>query len=95
MAIQLDSKDPSDVLDYRINWTGELAGDAIDTSEWEATEGTCILGARSVEMVEGETFAKVWVSGGTAGESCVLTNTIGTVGGRTYEQSIVFRVVQK
>lgn len=95
MAIQVDSKDPSEVLDYRINWTGELAGDVIQTSAWKVAAGTCTLGANAFETIDGETFAKVWVSGGMAGESCVLTNTISTVGNRTYEQSIVFRVIQK
>ncbi len=95
MAFAVDAKDPSEVLDYGVNWTDELGGDSILSHNWAVSEGDVTLGVKSIETADGETFAKVWVSGGTAGTIAILTSTITTAGGRTFEQSIKIRVVQK
>jgi len=93
MAIPVDAKDPQELLDYRVDWSGPLGGDTIVTSSWAVSEGTVTIG--TPPSTKDTTSATAWVGGGLAGEIAILTNTITTAGGRTYEQSIKIRVVQK
>lgn len=76
-------KDPSDVMDYMLNWATWLAGDAVATSSWEAESGITIDSSPFTA-----TTATVWLSGGSAGRRYTVTNTIVTLGARTKQQSI-------
>jgi len=83
-------QDPSDNLDYTFDWTDWLAGDTIATSSWTAAAG----------LTEGvnantTTTATVWLSGGTAGVSYVVTNTVTTAGGRTASRSFYVDIVER
>lgn len=54
----------------------------------------------SPRLEEGESFAPsglttVWLSGGTAGEKCVILNRVTTSEGRTYDQSVNLRIRDK
>ncbi len=73
-------KDPSDVLDYVVDYVDWLAADSdtISTSTWAAETGITID-----SETETGTAATVWLSSGTAGTRYLVTNTIVTVGGRT------------
>lgn len=84
-------KDPQETADYAIDWA-ELLDDSetISTSSWAVSPtGPTLSGAGT-----SGTRAYVFVAGGTAGTEYVLTNTIITSGGRTYEKSLVVPVLQ-
>jgi len=99
----LDPKDPSDVKDYRIDWTKVLTAEGVTTivsSVWfeSSPSGLVIMDgspptgspAEYPGFIDGmETF--VFVSGGTAGTMYELRNRIETDGAipRTHEYSIV------
>jgi hypothetical protein len=82
-------KDPDEVLDYQFDWaTHRLeAGETISSSTFSKT-GSITLGATS----DASGITTVWISGGTAGEACVVTNQVVTSAGRTYEASAKLRI---
>jgi hypothetical protein len=84
------TKDPHAVLDYAIDWTRWLAGDTIATSEW-------LLPVGLTKMADTKTASSstVWLSGGTAGQSYIVTNRITTAGGRTEDRSFTIRVEER
>lgn len=83
--VRVFPKDPQSTLDYEIDWAnggandgsatdyGWLQGDTIKTSTWAATTGITVV---SSSMTTTKTI--VWLSGGTAGSSYEVTNTITT-----------------
>ena len=74
-------KDPSENLDYNIDWTARLAGDTIVTSVWAPLASGSSLVIGSVYYISNMT--KVWLSGGTLGQTYRLKNTITTAAGET------------
>lgn len=84
------SKDPNAVLDYSIDWTRWLAGDQVAASEW-------IIPSGLTKMADSKTStsATVWLSGGTAGQSYIVTNRITTAAGRTEDRSFTIRVEER
>ena len=83
------TKDPDAVLDYSVDWSQWLASDQIASSEW-LLEG----GALIEKVTDSHTAAKttVWLRGGQAGTTYLVTNRIVTVDGRTDDRSISVRV---
>ena len=72
-------KDPSAVLDYRIDWSAWLAGgDVIVTSSWEVPPGI----TKDSES-HTATTATITLSGGALGQKYDITNTITTAAGLT------------
>lgn len=96
----LASKDPSDIVDYAIDWGTLLAAegeDGIATSTWSASSPTGLtVGEVVAPSIDGMKTI-VWVSGGTAGVTYTVTNTIVTDGTtpRTHERSIHIPCVQR
>ncbi len=84
------NKDPTEVLDYTIDWETLLDGDTISTSDWAVDTGI----TQDSES-ETTTLAIIWVSGGTVDKQYTLTNTIVTAGGRTRVRSIAINVVER
>lgn len=84
-------KDPSDVLKYRMDWTGFLArlSDTISTSTWTIPDGLT-GGATAIET--GNLKTTTWLSGGIKGGSYEVANKIVTAGGRTVERSFILEV---
>lgn len=76
-------KDPSDVLDFQLDYSVWLNSDTISTSSWDAESGITVDSDTKTD-----TTTTVWLSGGAAGRRYIVTNTITTVGGRTKQQSI-------
>jgi hypothetical protein len=79
-------KDPSEVLDYQIDWAPVLESDSIATSIWTAPAGFAVGSTTNTA-----TTSTVWLSGGNAG-SHLITNRITTAGGRTFERSVSLKV---
>lgn len=81
-------KDPDSVLDYQYDWSEWLvSGETILTSTW-LTDDVFDIDADTA----GTTTTTVWLSGGTLGETGVLTNRItttlnGSATGRTMDGS--------
>lgn len=86
MALEWQArKDPDDVKDYQLDWSGRLSDlENISSSEWLVPEGV---------TMESDSFqdrrSTIWLSGGTAGERYRLTNRVRTSEGRTYDQSVI------
>lgn len=78
-------KDPDAKLDYGIDWNtdGYLAtGETISASTW-----TVPTGITEVSSEFSGTVTKIWLSGGTAGETYTIANRITTTAGRIDERS--------
>lgn len=84
-----DAKDPDVVADYSNVWTLD-DGDEIATSAFVLTVAAGLV--INSQGFSGNT-AFVWLSGGTSGETAILTNTITTANGRTFEEVIALPVV--
>jgi len=76
-------KDPSAVLDYRIDWSTWLGADTISIVTWSVPTGIT-----KVSSSNDSTSATIWLSGGTAGTIYEVTCRIVTAGGRTDDRTI-------
>jgi hypothetical protein len=85
------TKAPAEVKDFRIDWTDALGDDTIDQSTWESETGLTIGPTSSSHTT---TSATVWLSGGTDAHVYIVTNTITTAGGRTFEDTLTVTVAQ-
>lgn len=78
------NKDPSDRLDYAIDWTAHLdTGDTLSAVEWSVTPAGLTLGAHN----EDGNKASVWIEGGLAGTTYTVTCRAVTTAGRQYDRS--------
>jgi hypothetical protein len=92
--------DPSDVLDYGIDWTAQLAaGETIATSLWTVMAGTATLGNSAADGSPSTSKAgtitsavtTVWMLTASAG-LVTLRNRIVTSASRQYDQTVFVRV---
>jgi hypothetical protein len=104
VPVKVFPKDPSSILNYEIDWTnggandggandhGWLQGDTIKTSIW-----TLPTGITKVTDSTTTTKTTIWVSGGTAGESYDVVNTITTnsTPSKTEQRTIRFEVQER
>lgn len=82
-------KDPSDVLDYGIDWSTALdANDTIATSSFSITPSGLTAGTEAKTL----TATSIFLSGGTAGQVYSVVNTITTVLGRTMQRTVSLTV---
>jgi len=88
MAIRWEAKRPSEVRDYRIDWSDFLGDDTIASHALTATGATIDLS----EIDDGGQGITAWLSGGTAGTIARLTNTIITAGGRTERETFTLPI---
>ena len=77
MAIVWESKRPTEVRDYEIDWTQFLDGDTIATSD------VTVVGITLDSDTNDTTSVSVTLSGGTEATLAKITNTITTAAGRT------------
>lgn len=84
-------KDPSDVFDYEMDWVQLLQSDTINTATVTATDVTIDSSSVSGKKVT------LFVSGGTAGNTGVVTTKIITTNAtpRTFERSFKIKVEEK
>lgn len=80
-------KDPDAVLDYSFDWSNWLADDSIDTSSWSVPSGVV-----KVSSSNSGSLTTVWLSGGKAGESYLITNHIVTSAGREDDRSFLLEL---
>ncbi len=84
------TKDPDEVLDYTRDWATYLGADTIATSTFIVPTGI----TKTLETND-TTTATVWLSGGTAFVSYIVTNRITTAGGRTVDRSWLINVKEQ
>jgi hypothetical protein len=68
-----------------------VPADTISTSTWLVATGSVTMDSDSKTT----TATKLWLSGGTLGEACLLTNRIVTAGGRKFDASVKLRIKAK
>lgn len=83
-------QDSNAVLDYVVDWSAWLVGDTISTSTFTADTGLTV-GTTSHTT----TTATVWISGGTTGQKYNVVNRITTVGGRTNDHTLIFKIKEQ
>lgn len=83
-------KDPDATLDYEVDWLEWLDGDTINTSTWLTAEGIS-----EADTTNTTTAATIWLSGGSVGKVYDVVNRITTVGGRTNDQTIRVRIMNR
>jgi hypothetical protein len=81
--VDLFYKDPDAKLDYGFDWATWLGSDTISSSSW-----TVPTGLTKVSDTNDTTTTTVWLSGGTAGVSYRVVNSIVTAGGREEDRSL-------
>ena len=84
-------KDPSDVVDYELDFSGLLQSDSISTATSSVEEGNVTVDSTTVTGNK----VSVFISGGSAGVKSKVTMTIVTTNAtpRTYERSFYIRVL--
>ena len=85
-----DPKDPDEILDYAIDWTGRLGSDTIATSSWTVPDGITQVSA----SISGA-ICTIWLSGGTLDQSYSILNRITTDGGRTMDRTVILPIRSK
>lgn len=85
-------KDPNATLDYKFDWTSYLTpvSDTIANVTWVLATGLTLVSSSNTAMT-----ATAFVSGGTAGQSLLLTCRITTSGGRTDDRSVTLLIVDR
>ena len=86
------TKDPDEVLDYRVSWDSVMGAD-VDTIVTGSF--TAEVGITKDSEVMTTTYMDVWLSGGTDAEDYEILNDIETASGRTWHRSILIKVIEK
>lgn len=90
MALAVVLKDPEETLTAAMDWSARLdSGVTISTSTWTLPAGL----TRVADAISGTTTT-ILLSGGTAGEDYLCTNTITTSDSQTLQRSGPLRVRQ-
>jgi hypothetical protein len=90
MALEWPYKDPDEVLDYQLDWSGRLGSDTIASSSW-----TVPAGITKNSDTTTATVTTIWLSSGTLNSSYDLQNRVTTTGGRTMDQTVRIRIKAK
>ncbi len=92
MTLSWPTKDPDEVLDYRIDWSERLEEDeTILSSSW-----TVPVGLTQNSTTSTTTTTTIWLSGGaTKGKIYSVQNRVITSGGRTMDQTVQIKINTK
>ena len=86
----MEFKSPASVLDYVYDVSAELGTDTIATSTWVLDAGIT-----KDSDINTATASTIWISGGTAGQTYSVANTIVTAAGRTHHKAFYLRVQEQ
>lgn len=84
MSLGIRLKDPQETRLFTLDWTLDLDGATISTSDWTVPTG---LTRVSQAIVSGNLKTTVLISGGTADVDYTVTNTVTTSDSQTLERS--------
>lgn len=88
--------DPNEVLDYGFDWADRIdVGDTIIASTWEVAIGDVQLNAEDRPPTISGTIVKVWLTGGTLGETCNVTNHVEMASGRKRDRTAKLKIKGK
>lgn len=93
MVVAAYVKDPDEVLEYPIDWSGPNGldpGDTILTSTW-----TVPTGITKQSDSKTTTATLVWLTGGTNGVEYLCVNHITTAQGRQFDKTLIILVIEK
>lgn len=76
-------KDPAETVAYTIDWTNQLAGDAIASYTMTPT-GTATIAKQD----QCGAVLKFWIAGGSDGTTTTFLNTVTTSGGQVLERTV-------
>lgn len=79
------AKDPDEVVDYQIDWSQRLGGDAISSASFSLTTAAGMTIDDSTH--DDDHISQVTLSGGTTGSRGKVLCEIVTVGGQTLQQT--------
>jgi hypothetical protein len=79
------TKDPQARLDYKFDWSAWLGADTISNATFAVGAGSVSIDATSRD----DTSATVWLTGGTHGESVLVTCHITTSVNRQDDRSFI------
>jgi hypothetical protein len=99
--MRTEPKDPSEVLDYTIDWNKTVKDDNIGgadpVSEWFLPSNSSVQ-IRS-EGGPGSTHTQktttIWLTGGNEGDNIPITNRIHTTGGRVHYRTFLLSIRKK
>lgn len=83
-------KDPDEIVWRGIDWSADLDGSTITSSTW-IIDG----GVEEDSKANTSTTTRVLLSGGTLGETCLVTNRITTAVGETLDQTCKLKIKVK
>lgn len=86
-GLRWPSKQPAEVLDFAIDWSARLEGDAIEASAFVVPPG---ISAGSSSRTARETV--VWLAGGDDRRSYLVVNRITTTAGREMRQAVRLKI---
>lgn len=92
MRLTWPPKDPTEILDYSVDWSNRLANDHLITSTF------IINGGANVSIIANsfnDSMSTVWLAGGTTGRVAIITNHVQTAGGREWEESVHISIEDK
>jgi len=89
-ALRWPSKRPADALDYGIDWSARLDGDAIVGSEFKLPPG--IVASSSSYSA---TVATAWLVAGVEGRAYLVVNRVITKAGRIMHQAVKLKIKSK
>lgn len=81
-------KDPDEARDYGIEWRGDIGAATIVSSTWTAVAGSVEIDGQSHDA------DRTWlrISGGAAGETCRLKNSVVLDNGEHAELTCILRI---
>jgi len=84
-----DDKDPDERLAYKMDWSGELGADTIQSATFTIVSGPGLVkGSES----HADREAIIVLSGGTLGQTCEILNRINTAGGEILDKTAKLRI---
>lgn len=89
-------KSPATDFDQEIDWTCDfrnLGNDTIVSSTWSAVGADSALILSDPTIGSPATNTTIWLSGGTLGNTYIVTNTVVTSGARTLPTSFIVQMV--
>lgn len=90
MAKTWPSKDPDEVLDFRYDWTLDLAeNETLDSHEFIVVEAA---GINVADEVLETPYFDAWLTGGNDGETAIFTHRVTTSDNRTFEDTILLPI---
>lgn len=85
-------KDPNAVLDYTMSWAAWLVAAGNDTIASVVSVGDAVTVNSTTNNA---TTVTIWVSGGTVGVRGSVRVRITTVGGRTDDRTVYFKIKER